>query len=105
MRRFLTLACLLLAACGSLGTSDPQALAKGLITACQGAAAAENTIAAFIRGGQIKPASFPAIDQARVTIKGFCDPAAALPSDLFGATERVLAATSALMAFKPAAGG
>lgn len=94
--------CVALAGCGSLGTSDPDALAKGMITACQGAATAENAIAAYIRSGTIKPVTFPAIDHARVTIKGFCDPAAALPSDLLGAASQVIAATSALLAFKPA---
>lgn len=102
MKRILSIAAvLLLAGCGSLGTSDPNALAKSLITACESAAAAENTIAAFIRSGHIKPVSFPAINQARVPIKGFCDPEAALPADLIAASSQVIAATTAMLAFKP----
>lgn len=100
-KRLLLASVLLLPACGSLGTSDPNALAKGLITACESAAAAENTIAGFIRSGHIKPVSFPAIDQARVPIKAFCDPTAALPDDALSASRLVINATGALLALKP----
>lgn len=96
-------ASLLLSACagGSLGTSDPNALAKSLITACESAAVAENTIAALIRAGQIKPVSFPAINQFREPIKAFCDPSAAIPEDLVGASKQVVAATVAMLALQP----
>lgn len=86
---------------GSLGTSDPNALAKSMISACEGAAAAENTIASFIRSGHIKPVSFPAIDQARVPIRAFCDPSAAIPEDVLTASRLVINATMAMLALKP----
>lgn len=101
MKRLFLAGALLLAGCGSLGTSDPNALAKGLIAACESAAVAENTIAAFIRSGHIKPVSFGAINQFREPIKAFCDPSAALPQDLLGATRQVVSATTALLALKP----
>ncbi len=92
---------LFLASCGSLGTSDPNALAKGLIAACESADSAGQILTALVKARKIKPPSFSAIDQARVTIDGFCDPSAALPADLIGATNRVLAATAAMLAYKP----
>ncbi len=102
MRKMILVGALtLLTACGSLGTSDPNALAKGLITACESAASGARVIRVLVDAGRIKRPSFPAIEQARVTIDGFCDPNAALPADLIGATNRVVAATAAMLAYKP----
>lgn len=101
MKKFLILGLLALSSCGSLGTSDPQALAKGLIAACESATSGARIIRVLIDAKKIKPASFPAIEQARATIDGFCDPSVPLPDNLAGATERVLAATAAMLAFRP----
>lgn len=102
LKRLLAIAAVaLVAGCGSLGTSDPNALAKGLITACESAASGARVIRVLVDAGRIKPPSFPAIEQARVTIDGFCDPNAAMPADLIGATNRVVAATAAMLAYKP----
>lgn len=87
--------------CGSLGTSDPNALAKSLITACESAAVAEEAITVFVKNGKIKPVSFPAINQFRAPIKAFCDPDAAIPDDIVGASRQVITATVSMLALKP----
>jgi hypothetical protein len=95
-----------LTGCPGAGTTgsatDNQVTQKTLITACQGLATAENSIAGFIDAGQIKVESFSTIDKARASGEAFCNPDAPVPTDLNGATNQVLAATAALVALQPA---
>lgn len=101
MKRFLAAISLaLVASCTSMGI-DADAQIKTLVTACNSAAAVENSVAGYIRSGYIKPASFPAIDQFRIPIKAFCDPSVPPPKDPVAAVRQVLAATEALSALQP----
>lgn len=107
LKRFLILAAVaLVAGCaaltdGSLGTGDPVALQKGLLTACRGANTAERTLIKFIDADKVPATAFPDIREAQRVVRQFCGSGAPMPANLLDATLQVGAAATALLAAKP----
>lgn len=86
---------------GSLGTSDPVALQKGVLTACKGAVTAERTLIKLINADKIPVSAFDEIDEARIVIKKFCGSGAPIPANPLDAVLQVGAAATALLAVRP----
>lgn len=86
---------------GSLGTSDPVALQKSVITACRGAITAERTLIKLINADKIPVSAFDEIDEARIVIKKFCGTGAPIPSNPLDAALQIGAAATALLAVRP----